>query len=382
MADHETLLAEMNASVQDNPQQDIETPANIETPASTEPNETVPQNNTADEARLLELIETDIMGLTEQEHEAWAKELNELSAKVNLEETSETSTKEANAEDKTKDEEKDDTIPAEEAINIVKTLIGTPIKMAGTEVTFNSVEEIIRGLQQSADYVRKTTEIKPYRVALKRMQDVGLLENEEDFSLMLQAYQGDKDAISQLANLHGVEELTPEEELKNFVPNKSNVTTQTIALDDVISSLKSTGKLDNIQPIISNKFDDASTELVQATPQILSLLAEDVESGLYAQVESAMTKQKLLGLYNEQSSYLDNYMNTVIDLKKQQTVTTQQQQQQQTNKNLGSKVSGTPTPNTQTPPKKEVAPKVVQSLIDAMAQMSDEEYLKTFGAGS
>lgn len=304
---------------------------------------------------------------------------------------SEQSNDDANTEQS--DETDEVTVKALEAYN---KLIGVPIKAAGTEITFNSIDEVIKGLQQAADYTKKTAKIKPYRETLSALADVGVLENKQDLNIMIDAFKGNKEAIAYLIEKHEIDLTTVSDK---YVPNEHGKSINELNLEDTLNELKENNQLDQVVKVTSS-FDDSSIELLRNEPNLMVNIANDIQSGLYEKIQSEIMKEKLIGAVNPSENSINQYARIASKLLEQEM-----NSNSTTPTNTPNKVPNTPTPNNgstvpqnrqvvnppssvgNTPavgggqmPNRDVLNASINDLAQSMAGMPDEEWKRLFGS--
>jgi len=289
-------------------------------------------------------------------------------------ETTETPTTEIDTDEKGKETHEDKANPHEQFYNAI---IGKPIKAGGTEVVFESEEEVIKGLQKSVDYTQKMQKIAPLRGTIDLLKTNGILEDSSTLPLLIEAFKGNKEAISRLASMNGVDTIVDNEE---YEPKIRELTDVELDLTETVDALKTKGTYDKVYEVAS-KLDDKSIELIQNTPSVLNLIEQDLESGMYTKVMSELNKQKILGTYDTQESDLVNYQRAFLKLQGINNDQTQNTPLPKPTNNTN--LSSVRSTNNTVAPKVNKTPNVIPleaitQEIESMAGMSDEEWLKKF----
>jgi len=170
-----------------------------------------------------------------------------------------------------------------------------PFKANGRDMQIESIEEARTLMQMGANYNKKMAAIKPNLKLMKLLENNDLL-NQEKLSFLIDLNKKDPEAIKKLLNDSGIDPLDIDTNTKaNYQPKAYNVSDAEIELDGVLAEIKDTATFTRTMDIIGNKWDDASQEAVVKEPELIRVINEQVESGLYDQIMSAVERERVLG---------------------------------------------------------------------------------------
>lgn len=173
-----------------------------------------------------------------------------------------------------------------------------PFKANGKELTIDSVDEAIQLMQMGANYGQKMTALKPNLKLLKMLENNSLL-TEAKLSYLIDLDKKNPDAIKQLIQDSGIDPLDVDtSDNTDYRPNTYTVHDKEIELDAVLEEIQDTSTYSKTIDLVSNKWDEASRKIVVDNPQIIKLINEHVSNGMYAQIDSTITKERMLGRLN------------------------------------------------------------------------------------
>lgn len=173
-----------------------------------------------------------------------------------------------------------------------------PFKANGKELTIDSADEAIQLMQMGANYGQKMTALKPNLKLLKMLENNSLL-TEAKLSYLIDLDKKDPDAIKQLIQDSGIDPLDVDtSDNTDYRPNTYTVHDKEIELDAVLEEIQDTSTYSKTIDLVSNKWDEASRKIVVDNPQIIKLINEHVSNGMYAQIDSTITKERMLGRLN------------------------------------------------------------------------------------
>ena len=173
-----------------------------------------------------------------------------------------------------------------------------PFKANGKELSIDSVDEAIQLMQMGANYSQKMTALKPNLKLLKMLENNSLLD-EAKLSYLIDLDKKNPDAIKQLIQDSGLDPLDVDpSDNTDYRPNTYTVNDKEIELDAVLEEIQDTSSYSKTIDLVSNKWDEASRKIVVDNPQIIKLINEHVSNGMYAQIDSTITKERMLGRLN------------------------------------------------------------------------------------
>lgn len=229
---------------------------------------------------------------------------------------------EADAEDKAEDEKAgtaeasedlDDAAPEkkEETADVVDyksayEQIFKPFKANGKQITVANAEDAVSLMQMGANYNLKMSALKPNLKMLKMLENNGLL-NEERLSFLIDLDKKDPAAISRLISDSKLDPLDLDaEKASKYKTNTYAVDDREMELDMVLEALQSTPTYTRTLDVVSNKWDAQSKQAIANAPQLLSVINDHMQSGIYDTVIEEVERERMLGRLSNLSD-LDAY---------------------------------------------------------------------------
>lgn len=229
---------------------------------------------------------------------------------------------EVDAEDKAEDEKAgtaeasedlDDAAPEkkEEATDVVDyksayEQIFKPFKANGKQITVANAEDAVSLMQMGANYNLKMSALKPNLKMLKMLENNGLL-NEERLSFLIDLDKKDPAAISRLISDSKLDPLDLDaEKASKYKTNTYAVDDREMELDTVLEALQSTPTYTRTLDVVSNKWDAQSKQAIANAPQLLSVINDHMQSGIYDTVIEEVERERMLGRLSNLSD-LDAY---------------------------------------------------------------------------
>jgi hypothetical protein len=173
------------------------------------------------------------------------------------------------------------------------------------EITHDEmIEQFPKIFAQAMDYTKKTQAIAPWRKTIDAIEQAKLTH--ADINLAIDVLKGDKGAIAELLKRTGTDALDLNPAEATYTPNDYGRDSRTLALQDVLDSIKVDPEYSVTGRILSSDWDDASFNALSADPEKVRLLHQDVKSGVYAKVQAIAEKQKVFD--GGKRTDLDYYM--------------------------------------------------------------------------
>jgi len=173
-----------------------------------------------------------------------------------------------------------------------------PLKANGKELTLKTIEDLRNLASMGANYTKKMTAIKPSLKVLKMLENNNLLD-EDKLNYLIDLDKKNPEAIKKLLKDSELDPLDINvEEDSTYSPNTYNVTEAEVELDNVIKDIQSSPKFDETIDVISNKWDEPSKQVLVETPQIIKVINEHMELGIYDQINSVIERERMLGRLN------------------------------------------------------------------------------------
>lgn len=228
------------------------------------------------------------------------------------------------------EEEQPESQPAQEPVDYKKfyTAMMSPIKANGKTLQVRTPDEAVRLMQMGANYTQKMQALAPYRKKMQMLNNAGLFE-EDKINFLIDLAQGKPEAVSQFLKDKKIDplELDMSEEAPKYVPGNHSVSDAEMNFQAVVDDLKSTPEgLDTLATV--QGWDQASLEAVWKSPDVLTVINEQKQNGVFKTITDEIEHQKMIGTIPPSTPFLDAYQ-AVGNMLLQQKYQAQQQQAQQ-----------------------------------------------------
>jgi hypothetical protein len=234
----------------------------------------------------------------EDKEESGEEDETDEDAQADADEASKPEASEESKSDETKKEE-DKEAPEKEVEKIdyeaqYKRLM-SPFKANGREITPRSVEDAVALMQMGANYNKKMAALKPNLRLMKMLENNQLLD-EEKLSFLIDLDKRKPEAISKLvmdSNLNPID--LDAEKADGYRKTSYAVDEREIELDEVLDSLKESPAYTRTLQIVGSEWDQASKQIVAQQPELLRVLNDHVERGIYDIIAKEVEQERLFG---------------------------------------------------------------------------------------
>lgn len=166
------------------------------------------------------------------------------------------------------------------------------VKANGDEFDF-TIEELMTLAPKAMDYTKKMQAMSKDRKLIS-----ALTENEigaDEINLMIDAFKGDKDAITSMIKKAGIDTLDLDVDSEtNYKPTQHGLTEHQLDIKDIESRISGDVEYTKTTNVVNNEWDTGSQQKLFENPGMIEALHSDVKSGVYDVVSQMATKQKLL----------------------------------------------------------------------------------------
>lgn len=171
----------------------------------------------------------------------------------------------------------------------------TPFKANGREIAVKSVDDAIALMQMGANYNKKMAALKPNLKLMKLLENNGLL-SEEKIGFLIDLEKKDPAAINKLVKDSGIDPMDLDaEKASGYKQTAYTVDDREIELDTVLDEIHGTPSYNRTLEIVSNKWDGASKQVIAGNPQLLKVINDHVQSGIYDLISSEIESERLFG---------------------------------------------------------------------------------------
>lgn len=242
----------------------------------------------ADDAPAQEAIDTEDAEETEEVTEAAAKESSDKQ------------------ENKESDSGESDTTPVQTSTPKVDeidykaeyTRLFAPFKANGKEIAISNADDAISLMQMGANYNKKMAALKPNLKLLKLLENNNLL-SEEKIGFLIDLEKKNPDAINKLIKDSGLDPMDLDaEKASGYKPNTYTVDDREMELDTVLDEIQSTPSYNRTLEIVSTKWDGPSKQVIAGSPQLLKVINDHVQTGIYDTIIKEVERERMFGRLN------------------------------------------------------------------------------------
>ena len=183
-----------------------------------------------------------------------------------------------------------------------------PLKANGKTIDIKSPEELIQLAQMGANYTRKMQAIAPHRKVLLMLENNGLLD-EGKLSFLIDIEKKNPEAIKKLIKDAGMDPMDldlDDPQAKPYLEGNHRVTDEEAGFRTILDELSSNpeGKA-TLQAI--TLWDQASKEVLWKQPDVMQLIHQQRESGIYDRINTELERQRALGQIPPNVPFLHAY---------------------------------------------------------------------------
>lgn len=183
----------------------------------------------------------------------------------------------------------------------------TPFKANGKTIEVRSPEEAIKLMQMGANYTRKLQDLQPHRKVLMMLENNGLLD-EGKLSYLIDLDRKDPEAIKKLIKDTGLDPL--EIDVTGdpaYREGSHRVSDEEVGFRTTLDELSSNPTGVDTLNAINSDWDQASKEALWQTPDIMTVIHEQREAGIYDVIKSEVDRQMTLGNIPPNTPFLQAY---------------------------------------------------------------------------
>jgi hypothetical protein len=181
-----------------------------------------------------------------------------------------------------------------------------PFKANGKTIQLNSPEEAIQLMQQGANYTRKMQSLAPYRKMLIMLENNGLLD-ESKINYLIDLDKRNPEAIKKLVKDSGMDPIDIDLESVNYQAGNYQVSDAEANFTEALNNLKdSTGGTETLQEI-NSQWDSQSKDILWQDPDLLRVINEQRQSGVYQMIVNEIDRQRTLGNIPPNAPFLEAY---------------------------------------------------------------------------
>jgi hypothetical protein len=192
------------------------------------------------------------------------------------------------------------------------------IKASGVERTVRDAEHLKTLVRIGLSANENNRKIKPYLKQLRSLEQAGVSLADDDLNFLVDVMKGDKDAVKELVRHRlqlGEEELQSWYDEGNddstYVPKDHVISDSRFQLEEILNEIKPTETYSKTVDFITT-IDDDGKVLISEHPELVKLLNDDMENGIFQKALDEAHFRMDRGLLPKQS-ILQSYIQVMQD---------------------------------------------------------------------
>lgn len=194
--------------------------------------------------------------------------------------------------------------------------IMTPFKANGKTIELRNPAEAVQLMQMGANYTRKMQEVSGHRKVLQMLENNGLLD-EGKLSFLIDIDKRNPDAIKKLIKDSGLDPMEIDtSEASAYREGNHRVTDEEVSFQSTLESLNSSDSGKDTIQTVHKTWDQASKEVLWKTPEILTVMHEQMQTGVYPRIAAEIDRQRTLGKLQPNVMFLQAYRDVGEEMSK------------------------------------------------------------------
>lgn len=185
--------------------------------------------------------------------------------------------------------------------------IMAPLKANGKMIEIKTPDEAKQLMRMGANYTRKMQAIAPHRKVLMMLENNGLLD-EGKLSLLIDINKKDPEAIKKFFKDSGIDPLDVDtKQDSTYREGNHRVTDAEVRFRTTLDELVSIPEGRETLKQIDTQWDQASKEILWEQPDVMELIHQQRENGIYDIITTELERQRALGAIPANVPYLHAY---------------------------------------------------------------------------
>lgn len=183
----------------------------------------------------------------------------------------------------------------------------TPFKANGKTVELKTADEAITLMQMGANYTRRMQEIAPYRKVLTMLEKNDLLDTNK-LSYLIDLQDKNPEAIKKLVKDSGIDTLDLDTDSgKEYTASDHSVSDSEMSFRTTLEEVSDLdGGAETIHEINST-WDEQSKGIVWENPEIIRVMHQQRQLGVYPTIVAEMERMKTLGRIPSATPFIQAY---------------------------------------------------------------------------
>ncbi len=170
-----------------------------------------------------------------------------------------------------------------------------PFKANGKDMQVDSVEDARQLMKMGAGFSKRMQKIKPHLKIVKSLKDNDLLDQDK-LDHLIELSKGNPDAIAKLLKEKGVDPLDIKlDGAGDYKPESHEVSDSAYNLDEAIDGIRGTDTFEKSMDVMGKQWDSKSRTIIADNPDIVGVINDHVQSGVFEAVQTEVDKERALG---------------------------------------------------------------------------------------
>jgi hypothetical protein len=182
-----------------------------------------------------------------------------------------------------------------------------PFKANGKEIKLQTPEEAVQLMQMGANYTKKLQALQPNLKLLKMLENHNLLD-EGKLSFLIDLDRKNPEAVKKLLKESGLDPLDIDTSTEtNYKPGNYRVSDEEMHFKSTLEEVASIPAGKEIIHVINKNWDAKSKEVLWSDPEILRVLTEQKEQGIYDRITGEVERLRMLGTISPNTPFIEAY---------------------------------------------------------------------------
>jgi len=180
-------------------------------------------------------------------------------------------------------------------------------KANGKKIELRSPDELIQLAQMGCNYTAKMQALAPHRKMLLMLENNGLLD-EGKLAYLIDLDKKNPDAIKKLVKEAGIDPLDIDTAAESkYREGNHRVDDKEVAFRSTLDDMRSDPEgLDTLR-VLNSTWDQASKDALYENPEIMPIMHQQRQLGVYDRIAAEVNRQKTLGAIPTDKSFVEAY---------------------------------------------------------------------------
>lgn len=181
-----------------------------------------------------------------------------------------------------------------------------PFKANGKMIELRNPQEAIQLMQMGANYTRKMQQLQPHRKTVMMLENAQI--DADRLSFLIDLDKGNPEALKKFLKDREIDPLDIDlTTAPVYLGGDHQVTDEQVIFSERLEELRSAPGGQDVINLIHTDWDTPSKNLLWENPEVLGVIHEQKESGVYDLIAAEIDRQKTLGTLRADIPFLEAY---------------------------------------------------------------------------